>query len=203
MAAEQAAMERRLRPLRAICALDLGAGTGRYTAWLLEQGVPAVASVDQSMAMLTRNSAPRAWRVRADGLALPFGAAQFDLVVAGLVAGDIADLPAWLSEIRRVLRPGGHCVYSDFHPEWQGRGWRRTFVDAAGRVVELPVEAHTCRDHGAASTRAGFTRASLDTVLVPPPGHRRRLWQATPARLPALIVVSLTVPEPVGCGGTP
>jgi len=30
--------------------------------------------------------------------------------------GDVADLDPWISEATRVLAPGGHLVYSDFHP---------------------------------------------------------------------------------------
>ena len=57
-----------------------------------------------------------------DATRLPFADRAFDLVNASLMAGDIPDLCGWLSEIARVLVPGGRVIYSDFHPAWHERG---------------------------------------------------------------------------------
>jgi ubiquinone/menaquinone biosynthesis C-methylase UbiE len=45
--------------------------------------------------------------------ALPFGPAEFDAVITRLSFHHFPDLPAVLSEIRRVLRPGGRLVVAD------------------------------------------------------------------------------------------
>jgi SAM-dependent methyltransferase len=47
---------------------------------------------------------------------LPFEGGSFDLVVAYNVLMDVDDVPAALSEIRRVMRPSGRIVISIVHP---------------------------------------------------------------------------------------
>lgn len=46
----------------------------------------------------------------ADALDLPYGEASFDAVTVGFGARNLADLPRGLSEMARVLRPGGRLV---------------------------------------------------------------------------------------------
>jgi malonyl-CoA O-methyltransferase len=155
MRAEQAAVAPILARLRPRRALDVGTGSGRYLGPLAATGARLVVGLDRSMGMLARQ-ADTAPRVRADALGLPFGTACFDLVTASLVAGDVADLAAWTGEIARVLAPGGHLVYSDFHPSWTSRRWRRTFRTASGRSVEVPYLAHSIDEHLAALEGSGL-----------------------------------------------
>jgi SAM-dependent methyltransferase len=49
---------------------------------------------------------------RADGMALPFAAGTFDLVLSHAVIEHVADAPRYLAECRRVLAPGGRCYLS-------------------------------------------------------------------------------------------
>lgn len=65
--------------------------------------------------------------VLADGAALPFGDAQFDLVLAYNVLIDVEDVPATVREIRRVMRPHAKLVISIVHP-FRDRG---TFADSS------------------------------------------------------------------------
>ncbi len=44
---------------------------------------------------------------------LPFGAAQFDCVVSRYSAHHWNDLPQALSEVKRVLKPGGRAFFID------------------------------------------------------------------------------------------
>jgi SAM-dependent methyltransferase len=97
-------------------------------------------------------------RVAADALRLPFRSARFDVVTAGLMVGDVADLEAWAAEMWRVLAPGGRLVYSDFHESWIARGFRRTFADADGRRYELPLVPRATGLHVVVLGRLGFTR---------------------------------------------
>src|SRR5262249_5643564 len=149
MRLEQAAMAPMIAATAPARALDVGTGTGRYLPALVRTGAQVVVGLDFSLAMLTREAAPRGLRVCGDAHRLPFADAAFDLVSAALMLGDVADLPAWMAEMSRVLRPGGHLIYSDFHPTWRIRGWRRTFRDRDGQLIELPCCAHSIAEHAA------------------------------------------------------
>ncbi|MGI0054898.1 MAG: ubiquinone/menaquinone biosynthesis methyltransferase [Thermoplasmata archaeon] len=97
-------------------ALDLGCGTGDL-AVLVAHRFPAasVVAVDFTAAMLDKMRrrharAPEISRIelgRANGLALPFADASFDLLTNAFVLRNFADLPAAIAEMRRVVRPGG------------------------------------------------------------------------------------------------
>ena len=52
--------------------------------------------------------------VTADGLALPFADATFDVVTVAFGLRNMASWPSALAEMRRVLRPGGHLLILDF-----------------------------------------------------------------------------------------
>jgi SAM-dependent methyltransferase len=96
-------------------------------------------------------------RICADGCRLPFGDGSFDLVCSSLMVGDVADLRAWVREAGRVLAPGGHLIYSDFHPSWSARRWRRTFRTVDGRLCELSYFPHAIDEHLALLAGAHLT----------------------------------------------
>jgi hypothetical protein len=56
----------------------------------------------------------------------------------------------------RVLAPGGHLVYSDFHPSWAQRGWSRTFRAADGEMHDVSFNPHSIEDHLSALEQAGL-----------------------------------------------
>jgi malonyl-CoA O-methyltransferase len=170
--------------------LDAGAGTGRYTRILRNIGAHTVVSLDWSREML-RRQAGDAERVCGDASRLPFADHVFDLVNASLMAGDIPDLRGWLSEIARVLRPGGRVIYSDFHPAWHERGWRRTFQDTLGRTVALPCHPHSQAAHRDSLAEAGLSLEGIDEVSVAPELTLLNRWRrAARSPVPALVVVS-------------
>jgi SAM-dependent methyltransferase len=146
MDAEQRAMAPIIEAARPGTALDVGTGTGRYLPLIAAAGARRVVGADLSMAMLGRRQAD-ASVVCADACRLPFADARFDLVVSSLMVGDIEDLTVWIDEAARMLVPGGHLVYSDFHPSWSARGWRRTFTTTDGRLFELPFFPHDIELH--------------------------------------------------------
>jgi ubiquinone/menaquinone biosynthesis C-methylase UbiE len=100
-------------------ALDVGCGCGEYTSDLMEMGFETYAT-DISQHMLdacrerlkmSRGFFNRHFR-RADIEALPFNDRSFDLVVSvGVLGYLLSDVKA-LSEVRRVLRPGGYFLVS-------------------------------------------------------------------------------------------
>ncbi|HTN26064.1 MAG TPA: class I SAM-dependent methyltransferase [Solirubrobacteraceae bacterium] len=89
--------------------LDLGCGAGEFSAELAAAGATPVA-VDVAAEALrrARERLPgldaRRW---ADGRPLPLDDNSVDAVWAGEVIEHVADVAPWLSEVRRVLRPGG------------------------------------------------------------------------------------------------
>jgi ubiquinone/menaquinone biosynthesis C-methylase UbiE len=88
--------------------LDLCCGQGNVTEALVGLGCFVVA-VDFSPAMLSlaKQRVPVAEWVEADAQDLPFDAGAFDAVVSNLGICHVPDQPQALSEVRRVLRPGG------------------------------------------------------------------------------------------------
>lgn len=89
-------------------ALDLCCGQGNVSQALAERGCE-VTGADFSPAMLgmARRRVPNAIFIEADAQNLPFGDAEFDLVVSNLGICHVPDQPRALRETRRVLRKGG------------------------------------------------------------------------------------------------
>jgi malonyl-CoA O-methyltransferase len=146
MQAEEAVVAPIIASIAPVRALDVGTGTGRNLKLLASSGARLVVRIDRSMPMLGRMNAGDP-RVCADARGLPFPDRAFDLVCASLMAGDIERLGDWIGEATRVLAPGGHLVYSDFHPAWTAERWRRTFQTADGRSFELAFFPHAIEEH--------------------------------------------------------
>jgi demethylmenaquinone methyltransferase/2-methoxy-6-polyprenyl-1,4-benzoquinol methylase len=99
-------------------ALDVCCGTGDLAFELRRRIGPdgRVVGCDFSEPMLElarHKSGERGLPVEfgwADALELPYGDGSFDAVTIGFGARNLADLPGGLSEMARVLRPGGRLV---------------------------------------------------------------------------------------------
>ena len=132
-------------------ALDLGCGAGEFTAVMADAGARAI-GVDVAEAALARA------RVRHPALdfrlvpvegPLPLEDNTFDLVWASEVIEHVADTGRWLSEVRRVLAPGGQLLVTT-PSHGRGRvalGGVERFSDPLGDHLHL------------------YTRASLRTLL--------------------------------------
>jgi malonyl-CoA O-methyltransferase len=127
-------------------ALDVGTGTGRYLPLVAPAGMKLTVGLDLSMPMLERQTTEHPL-VCADACSLPFPDASFDVVCSSLMAGDVEHIDTFLREVSRVLAPGGHLVYSDFHPSWVTERWRRTFHAPDGRLIELSYFPHAIEAH--------------------------------------------------------
>lgn len=97
--------------------LDLGCGEGRLARDLEKLG-HRVVGVDSSPTLITlaTEASPELEFVLADASALPFGDAEFDLVVAYMSLMDIDDMPGAVREAARVLERGGCFCFATVHP---------------------------------------------------------------------------------------
>jgi SAM-dependent methyltransferase len=99
--------------------LDAGCGSGPLAA-ALGAGGAAVTGLDVSAAMVDlareRLGEDADLHVGDLGAPLPFADAEFDDVVASLVLHYLEDWTGPLSELRRVLKPGGRLMVSVNHP---------------------------------------------------------------------------------------
>jgi malonyl-CoA O-methyltransferase len=144
-----------LPDVRGLTVLDAGCGSGRYLQALAERGARTI-GMDLSEAMLARAREATTRITRADLRALPFDAMSIDLVVCGLALGDVAEIELALTEIARVLRPGGRVIYSVVHPAGESAGWSRTF-ESGGRKLAIDGFWHSADRHRQACAAAEFT----------------------------------------------
>jgi len=128
-----------LGPVAGRRVLEIGCGGAQCSRWLATQGAAPVAS-DLSggqlaeAARLNAKTGVHVPLVQADAQRLPFADASFDLACSAYGALPfVADSAAVMSEVARVLRPGGRWVFATTHP------FRWCFLDdpgPAGLVVE-------------------------------------------------------------------
>jgi SAM-dependent methyltransferase len=132
----------RLPPLDGRRCLDLGCGEGHNTRLLTDRGADVIVALDIVevfvRAAVAADPGSRIRHLVADGLALPFRAASFDVVTAFMSLMDVADPERTLAEIARVLRPGGVCQFSVLHPLLSSSG-RRWVADGSGSPRALVV----------------------------------------------------------------
>ena len=133
--------------------LDLAAGTGDFALRAAQDGrVDRVIAGDITLEMMragkTREHAGAVDWIACDALSLPFADRTVDRVLVGYGLRNFADLTRGLSEIRRVLRPGGKLVALDFgriEPEWLDRLYLRYLeisTSVAGWALHRNVEAY-------------------------------------------------------------
>jgi SAM-dependent methyltransferase len=92
--------------------LDLGCGSGEFTAVIANAGCVAV-GVEVAEAALSRARARHSgldFRLAPMDGPLPLADGSFTLVWASEVIEHVADTAAWLSEVRRVLAPRGRLL---------------------------------------------------------------------------------------------
>jgi demethylmenaquinone methyltransferase/2-methoxy-6-polyprenyl-1,4-benzoquinol methylase len=143
-----AGLDRRWRGLTAAAVvrrgdrvLDACCGTGDLALACARAG-GEVTGLDFSERMLERarrKSRAVEW-VRGDLLALPFSDGSFDAASVGFGVRNVADLELALSELRRVLRPGGRLgILEITRPRGKlapfYRLWFDTLVPAVGKVL--------------------------------------------------------------------
>ena len=113
---------RLLGDVAGLSVLEVGCGAGHGVRWAARRGARAV-GVDLSTGMLAAarridgEIGTRAPLVAGDAERLPFRDASFDRVFSAFGALPfVADAPGALTEMHRVLRPGGAIACSVLHP---------------------------------------------------------------------------------------
>jgi demethylmenaquinone methyltransferase/2-methoxy-6-polyprenyl-1,4-benzoquinol methylase len=165
--------------------LDLCCGTGDMTAALLKlrpAGGEPVTGLDFSAEMLTRAETKYAganalW-VEGDAMRLPFPDASFDLVTAAFGFRNLTNYAGGLTEMARVLRPGGslgilecnqphglsgafYNLYLHYGLPWIGgllSGERAAYAYLPASIARFPRPPQML----AMLTEAGFVDASWD-----------------------------------------
>jgi len=105
--------------------LDVGSGPGSIAASLtkVERKVVAL-DISQAMIRLAVQVLPGAV-TRADAQQLPFADKTFHAAIMAWVTNHVGNAHAALSEVNRVLQPGGYLLYLSgipSHPEWDEIG---------------------------------------------------------------------------------
>ena len=95
--------------------LDIAAGTGTSSAALAKSGADVTAAdFSPGMIEVGRRRHPNLTFVEADAMALPFDDNSFDAVTISFGLRNIEDPKKALSEMFRVMKPGGRLVICEF-----------------------------------------------------------------------------------------
>ncbi|MEU7144866.1 class I SAM-dependent methyltransferase [Nocardia sp. NPDC046473] len=168
--------------------LDAGCGSGPLFAALRDRGA-IVTGIDASAAMLelARQRLGTEVELRCADLAdpLPFADGEFDDVVASLVLHYLRDWGPTLTELRRVLTPGGRLLVSVDHPfvaygmqrlAGQSPNYSATYQwdfhwTLGDQTVPISFWARPLHAMTDAFTAAGFR---ISTISEPPPDPAAR-----------------------------
>ena len=185
---ESRLLEKSLRGLRlkSPALLDFGCGTGRHWQLFLRSRPRRLLGCDVSRGMLKVLKArhPRAeiFLLKGKGPQKPvhfsfLAEASLDLVVCSLTLGYLGEIGSFLNECRRVLKPGGHLLVSDLHPDRVAEGARRdsrprgTARDQTFSSWTQGVEA-SGRQTRFSSPAPAFGAGGCDGKALLPPGTR-------------------------------
>jgi arsenite methyltransferase len=153
---------------RSISILDVGCGTGFPLFELANVHGPScqVTGVDvwtealaRARARLRLQALPNVTIIEADGAALPFPEAAFDLITCNLGLNNFADPAAVVAECFRVLKPAGRAVFTT-----NIRGHMTEFYDVF-REVLLETDCSTCLERLESHEAHRGTTASLSALL--------------------------------------
>ena len=120
--------------------LEVGCGRGGGAAFLHRSGQPAkMTGIDFSTEAIAlcreRYQRPHLEFFTGDAEKLPFSTATFDLVVNIESSHCYGSIPTFLSEVHRVLKPGGHFLCADFRDHDKVQIWREQLVASGLKVL--------------------------------------------------------------------
>ena len=148
--------------------LDLGSGAGDFTAEIARAGgrVTGVEVAEAAIAKARSRHRELEFRLAPIEGPLPFDDGAFDLVWTSEVIEHVADTARWLSELRRVLVPGGRLLLTT-----PSHGRLRVALGGLERFSE-PLGDHlhlyTRRSLRSTLEELGFTQVSVTAAGGPP-----------------------------------
>lgn len=143
--------------------LEIGPGTGLFSLPVAERLLPTggltildvqQVMLDHTLRRATEHGVRNIDATLGDATRLPYGDSSFDGAFALTALGEISDQNAALSELARVLRPGGRLVVGEFLIDWHGvrLGALRRRAERHGLHIERtlgPRHAYLARLHRA------------------------------------------------------
>jgi ubiquinone/menaquinone biosynthesis C-methylase UbiE len=131
--------------LRGLDVLEVSCGHGGGAAYIADYIRPrSMHAVDRNASAIElcnrRHQIDGLTFSRGNALALEFPDNAFDAVINIEASHCYSDVPRFFSEIRRVLRPGGHFLYADFRQSNRQRAIVHRQLETSGLEVLL------CRD---------------------------------------------------------
>jgi ubiquinone/menaquinone biosynthesis C-methylase UbiE len=160
-----AEMRKKVAPLASGKVFEIGCGGGINQQFYDKSRVTGFAGMDPSAKGLeyTREAvAKQGWAAdvrQGFGEAIPFGDAEFDTVVCTFTLCSVGDQAQTLSELRRILKPGGHLLYAEHgrSPDAPVLKWQNRIEPVWKR---LAGGCHLTRPVSSAITDGGFTLRS-------------------------------------------
>lgn len=145
--------------------VELGCGTGRNAARVIDPGAASYIGVDGSAGMLSIARSqirdPRVAWIRAELQApLPLADTCCDLVLIALVLEHIPTLTPLFCEVGRILRPGGSVRILEIHAGLVTAGTQAHFQHA-GRELRFTSYPHPAAELDASLREAGFQVSAL------------------------------------------
>jgi SAM-dependent methyltransferase len=155
--------------------LEIGCGRGGGAAFVARRHNPRrYVGLDRVRAAVTfgrrRFSYPGLVFEVGEAERLPFATDSFDEVLNIESSHSYGRFPAFLAEVRRVLRRGGHFLHADFRPQSEVGLWRATLEDAGFR--RLAEEDLSAGVFAALEADDGRKRALIAGVAPTSFGHR-------------------------------
>lgn len=145
--------------------LDVGCGTGRLARWIAEQlgptgGVVGIDPLEHRISIARSHAGAVRFEIgQAEDLGV-FEDSSFDAVCLSSVLHWVADKASALSEIRRVLRPGGRVAISTLPQELSHAGTVALVLQPL--LQRAPYAAHVDRAVG----RRGCTSTELVSLVL-------------------------------------
>ena len=130
----------RPEPLTGLRVLEVGCGRGGGASYLHRTSRPAeIIAVDfsaKAIALCKQRYPDAALKfLVGDAERLPFPDSSFDAVVNVESSHCYGSMPAFLREVARVLKPGGHFLYADFRDREKLKLWRGQLIESGLKIL--------------------------------------------------------------------